>query len=126
MSEIKKPKKVKFVYYTPEDYKIYPVNGAWGGPTARNDIIVNFFVERQEMPREEVHSIGENGSLGPIEKEQKEEVQIARELQVGIVLNPDQALDIAEWLKKNVDQLRRLQKGELKAPKESTGEPQDE
>lgn len=102
------PKKVKFVYYKPEDYKIHPVNGVWGGPTGRGDIVVHFFVERHEIPKEHIHSVNEDGSLGPLEREEKEMLQVARELQVGIMLSPREATNIAKWLNEQVEKFKEF------------------
>jgi hypothetical protein len=126
MSEKKLPKKVRYIYYQPKDYKIYPVNGAWGGPTTRNDIIIHFFVERQEMPVEEVHLIAENGLVGPVEREMKEEAKIARELQVGIIINPEEAERMAAWLKEKVAQSRKMKEQTEQLEKKSEGESRDE
>jgi len=97
-------KRVKFVHHWPTDYKIYPANGAWGGVSGRGDVILHFFVERHVVPEEEVQTIKEDGSLAPIERKPQEELQLARDMQVGILVNREQAVGIANWILQKVKQ----------------------
>ena len=98
MSETKKPKKIKFIYNKPEDYKIYPVNGLYGGITGRGDFVGHFFLERHELPKEEILPIKEDGTLGVVEKEPEEVLTAARDLKVGIMINREQAVSLANWI----------------------------
>lgn len=114
MSEKKKAKKIRFIHNKPQDYRIYPVNGVWGGISGRGDLICNFFVEHHEVPKEEVHSLKEDGSLGPLEKKPREEVRVIRDLQVGILVNREQAVSIANWILEKVKEYEKVTKKELK------------
>jgi len=113
------PKRVKFLHNTPTDYKIYPVNGAWGGVTARGDLILNFFVEHLSVPKEQVQGVKADGSLAPIEAVPKEEVEITRDMQVGVMINLDQAVDVAKWMLAKVEEYRKITTGKVG----STSEP---
>jgi hypothetical protein len=44
---------IKFVYGKPEDVRPVYVNGAYGGISPRGELIVNFFFERPDLPKEE-------------------------------------------------------------------------
>lgn len=114
MSEIKKAKKIKFIYNKPQDYRIYPVNGVWGGVSGRGDLICNFFVEHHEVPKEEVLALKEDGSLEPIKEKPKEQVNVIRDLQVGILVNREQAISIANWILEKVKEFEKVTKEELK------------
>jgi len=114
MSEIEKPKKIRFLQNMPEGYKIYPVNGLWGGVSARGDLICHFFLEHIELPKEEVQSVKEDGLLGPVERKPKEELTMIRDMQVGIVINLEQAVSIANWILQSVKQFEDARKGEPK------------
>ena len=114
MSKIKKAKKIKFIHNKPQDYRIYPVNGVWGGVSGRGDLICNFFVEHHEVPKEEVFSIEEDGSLRDINKKPKEEARAIRDLQVGILVNREQAVSIANWMLEKVKEFEKITKEELK------------
>jgi hypothetical protein len=47
------PKKVNIIYKFPKDYNPIYVNGAYGGATPKKEIIINFFLERMPIPKEE-------------------------------------------------------------------------
>jgi hypothetical protein len=113
MSEIKF-KKVRFIHNRPEDYKIYPINGIWGGMTGRGDLICHFFLEHQEVPAVEVQPIKEDGSLGSVERGNEGEARIVRNFQMGIVVNREQAVAIAKWMLDNVKRFEEEQKKEMK------------
>jgi len=98
MEEKRRPKRAKFRYLKPDGYQILAVNGAYGGMTPRGDLMCHFFYEYAPPPSEELLPITEEGKLGPKEEGVKEEVELVRELRVGIVLNPVQAESIANWI----------------------------
>jgi hypothetical protein len=108
MTEEKKPKKVRFVYHKLEDYKVYPVNGLYGGVSSRGEFIGHFFLEHHEIPKEEIQSIKEDGSLGEVEAKPSVEVKIDRDLQVGIMVNCEQAVNIANWILDRVKQFEKV------------------
>lgn len=110
----KRPKKVKFIHNMPKDYRIYPANGVFGGMTARGDLVMNFFVEHHVIPPEQVQKVKADGSLAPIKTEQQEELEVSRVFQMGVMVNREQALDIAKWIMEKVKQYDKIatKKGE--------------
>jgi len=94
------PSEVSFEYDIPEDYQIEFVNGVFGGISPRGDIICHFFLERSEIPKEERFRILEDGKIGELleRKPSDEPKKILRELKIGLVLSPQQAASIAQWL----------------------------
>jgi len=102
MSKREKPKRVKFIHHWPKEYRIYPANGAWGGVTGRGDFVFHFFVERHDIPEEDIQNVQEDGSLTPLEKEIPEELPIARDMQVGILMNREQSVSLANWILEQV------------------------
>lgn len=91
------PKKVKFVYNKPEGYQIFPVNGVFGGITPRGDLLCNFFYEYGDVPNIEEMQISKEGRLKPLKKPKKK-VSFRRDLKVGISVNLEQAVSIANWI----------------------------
>ena len=114
MSKVQLPKRVKFIHNWPDDYKIYPANGAWGGVSARGDMILHFFVEHHPVPKEEIQIIKEDGTLAPRETKPKEEVKAARTMQVGIMINREQVVSLADWMLKKVEEYEKARKADLK------------
>lgn len=110
---MQKPKKVKFIHRWPPDYKIYPANGLWGGVTARGDLLVHFFVEHVVVPKEQIQMVKDDGTLAPPEREVGKEPEVARDMQVGIMMNREQAVSTANWI------LDKIKKYEETVKKES-------
>lgn len=96
------PKRIKFLFQKAADYKLLPVNGAWGGVTTRGDFLLEFFVEHNITPNYVVHEVTAEGKLGnEIERGPKEPgdvILVARELVGGISLSIEQATSIAKFI----------------------------
>lgn len=97
MAGREKIKKVRFKYNIPSDYQIIYANGVYGGITPRGELHCNFFFEHSGIPEVEDAELMKDGKVKMKEKE-LEEVIINRDLKVGIVLSPEQALSIANWM----------------------------
>ena len=84
------------------DFKIVPATGAWGGPTPQGELLCNFYVEYTEIPESIKLEItdGSSEEIGKITTD-----VLVRELQVGIVMRPDIAKSIGEWLIRNAEQI---------------------
>jgi hypothetical protein len=95
-------KKIKFVFKKSSDYKLLPVNGAWGGLTPRGDFILEFFVEHNTTPNHIMHEITPEGKISnEVERDpqQTEEVSsVTRELVGGISLSIEHAKSIASFI----------------------------
>jgi len=99
-------KKVKFVFKKSEGYQIHYVNGAFGGITPRGDILYHLFFEHRDLPMEEEMTIEEDKTLKPQEKD-LDDIEITRDLKVGIIMTPKQAENLANWLLSRVDEINR-------------------
>jgi hypothetical protein len=93
--------KLRYIYIHPEAYEKHFINGAIGGLTPRGEILCNFFFEYKELPDFEDADI-ENNQVVPL-KESAPVMEIVREIKCGIIVKPDQARKIAEWLVNNAD-----------------------
>ena len=91
-------KTIKINYEKADGYKLIPVTGAWGGVAPNGEIIIDFFVERQETPKSIVVEVDEKGK--PEEKSREGGERYVREKQFGIVLRPDIALSIGNFIVK--------------------------
>ncbi|WP_105305268.1 DUF3467 domain-containing protein [Anaerolactibacter massiliensis] len=99
--------KINFKYKYAEDYNPVYVNGAYGGISTRNEILVNFYLERSPIPKETDHNINADGSLSePIAiKPEDFEKTVIRYVSSGIVMNLETAKSINAWLSKNIEEL---------------------
>ena len=91
-------------------YRVHAADGAWGGPTPRGHILMNFFVDVPTSPLSVTHSLTEEGQLGP-EVDRSPAVQdtaprVSREMEVGVLLSPDDAEGVARWLLDQVEMIR--------------------
>ena len=107
MEDITPPQKVRFNYKKADDYRIIFANGAYGGFTPRKELMFHFFHEYKETPETEVMAIGEDGSPVPIRKDIPEEIEMTRELKVGIVLTIEEAFSIGRWMLDKVEEFKK-------------------
>lgn len=92
-------------------YRVIPADGAWGGPTPRGQILVNFFVDVPTSPLSVTHGLSGDGQLGPeIERSpalSEGAPRVSREFEIGVLLSVEDAEGVAHWLLEQVDLLRR-------------------
>lgn len=104
---------VKFIHQFPDNYRILPVNGAWGGITSRGDLVMHLFVEHTKVPQEEIQIVKEDGSFVPVRKE-SEEIEVLRVMQTGVMMNREQAVSMARWMLDKVEKFEHVIKVEKK------------
>jgi len=121
--EDKQMRELHFRYVEDADFRVVPATGAHGGVTPFGDVIANFFFDRPPVPETTVQEISSEGTLG------KETARsygfngghwMVRHLQVGVVMKPDRARSVAEWL------LRKADEAEEAVRAASAGDDQDE
>lgn len=88
---------IKVVFTKADDYKLVPVAGVWGGLSPQGDVIADFFVDKRELPDSMTLKVKEGGGK-PEEVDRMGGENITREMQVGIVLRPEEAYSIGAWL----------------------------
>jgi len=88
------------------DYKIHPATGVFGGPTTDGNIMIHFMVEHAAIPNYQVINIDEAGThkrgeiLDSVTSGDGE-----RTLVCGIMLSPNTALAISNWLRTHAKNL---------------------
>lgn len=90
-------KEVIFEYIDSPDYRVYRANGAAGGITPQGDIRIDLYFESARLPDRVIHMVTPDG-LGPQIEREPEETVIERELQCGLVMTPEQARGLAQWI----------------------------
>lgn len=86
---------IKIIFRKSNDYKMIPATGAWGGLSPNNEVIFDLFVEKHVYP-ESIDLEIENGRK--VKEKQEVENIFIREAQIGVVLRPDIAYSLGEWL----------------------------
>jgi hypothetical protein len=101
---------VRIEFERSPNYRLIPADGAWGGPTPRGHILINFFVDVPASPLSVSHPLSEDGQLGPeLDRSptpQENRPRVSREFEVGVLLSPDDAEGVARWLLDQVGLLR--------------------
>lgn len=105
------PKRVEFKYKFADDFNPVYANGAHGGISTQGEIVLNFYLERQPVPFEEIHSIDAQGKLGPIIERTPvidgESIQAIRFVASGVVLSHETAKRIRDFLDRQIQELER-------------------
>ena len=101
------PAQVTFRFSKDENYRLIPVNGAWGGVTPRGDVQVELFHENHAMPTTVVHSVTEGRVAGELKRTPKaEKTEVQRTVLAGMVLTAEQAESIGRWLQAKAREAR--------------------
>jgi hypothetical protein len=124
MGEPEKPRELKFHYIKSNFFRTVHADGVLGGLSPTASIIMNFYSERQAIPKIVTHEIKPDMTLGQeLKKEGKE--GIVREVEISISMGVPAAQALKDWLetrikefeeaKKKYDFLRTAGTGESKA-----------
>ena len=94
---------IKYIY--DKDYNPKFVTGAYGGPISPNELAINFFLERQPVPKSTSIKVDAQGT--PIE----ENIDIGnwtavRVVQNGIIVSLKEAENIYNWLGEHIKSLK--------------------
>ena len=109
------PKTVRFRFEQDPGYRLIPVNGVWGGPLPAGDVRIELFYERQATPEWIERSLDKDSRLGPILHRKPAANEYVRTVLVGVMLTPEKAISIGEFL---------IEKG-MMARKRSGGDAED-
>jgi hypothetical protein len=94
--------RMEFKYTKSPEYRLKYVNGAFGGPSPKGEIKIDFFIDHNEAPDLLVHEITSSGQIGDEIERKPDRQPITRELQVGIIMNLNDAKSIHEWLCRHI------------------------
>ncbi len=110
---------IQFNFERDADYRLIPVNGVWGGTTARGDIKVDFFYESAAVPEEVTGVVGPDGVVSE-ERVADGPLEMQRTIFVGMMLTAEQADSIGRWLQEKALQSRGLREGKGDEPSSVT------
>ena len=112
-----KIEKLKFKYLFDKSYNPVYCTGGFGGLTPRNEIVLNFFMERHPIPYSETRAINLDGSIGPVlsmkPKEDENTAKVIRYVESGIIMDIQTAKEIRDWLNNNIEELEEQAKREI-------------
>jgi hypothetical protein len=94
---------VNYKYELPDDYNLRYVNGAYGGISPQGEIILNLFMERLPVPKEQTYELKQAGEgtleVGQVISETNPPlITLIRHIQTGVIMNLDSARRIRNFL----------------------------
>jgi len=103
------PDEITFVYEDADEVRTIAATGAHGGPTPDGaSVVANLYVERASIPHHVSHQIDERGEVDLSEtSNQVSRGEVTREVQASLVMTPEHALQLAQWLQENAQQAMR-------------------
>jgi len=101
--------RVRFDYIKGNLFRVIHADGVVGGVTPRLNIHMDVWSERLPIPKQVVHEVKPDGTLGEeLKHERTTRDAIVREVEVGVVLDLALAKSIIQWLKEKVDQIEEI------------------
>lgn len=110
MAESKIPSQIKLYHEKANLFRVIHVDGAIGGITPTREIFMSMYSQRIAIPKMIEQALTPEGHLGA-EVSREGKSGIFRELEVGTVMSPAVAKQIAQWL------LQQVTLAEQNAPK---------
>ncbi|PSQ75419.1 MAG: hypothetical protein BRD33_04180 [Bacteroidetes bacterium QH_6_63_17] len=97
---------ITFVYEDSDEVRTLTATGAHGGPTPDGaSVVANLYVERASIPHHVSHQIDETGQVNLSERsEQVTRGELTREVQASLVMTPEHAMQLGQWLQRNAKQ----------------------
>ena len=98
---------IRIIYRTAKDYRSVPVSGVYGGINPQGMIHADLFIEKTDIPESTTMRV-EEGTGETYELSRNPEQQpIVRELLVGLVMRPEVAKAVGQWLMHQVEQMEK-------------------
>ena len=101
---------VRFKYVFSDDYTPAYVNGVYGGIGPHGEMVMNFYLERRPVPREETYAI-EGETLGDRLDTVPDDIRarFIRFIQAGVIMDLQTAKSIREWMNQHIAEAEKLQ-----------------
>jgi hypothetical protein len=94
---------LKFRYIKSQYFRSIKADGAWGGLSPRGDINMALFSERLQIPDEQEYQVSDAGAL-QLQKELTRDEGIIREVEVAVMMRPETAVVVRNWLTQMISQ----------------------
>ena len=100
------PPDIVFDYIKGNLFRVIHCDGVIGGVTPSGNLHMAFFSERPAIPRTQVHSRNEMGTLGPPIPERSEgRPGVVREMDIDVVISPRAVDALVDWLNQQKERL---------------------
>ena len=89
---------VRFVYGSSREFRQVSVSGVIGSMTPHGLLLAHLFFEKHQLPQEQTGIVHPDGRL-ELPTVPTPVPTLEREIQVALVMTPEVALSVAQWLK---------------------------
>jgi len=97
------PSRVKFDYIKSNFFRTARADGAWAGTNGYLDLILSFYSERTPIPRQTVHALLDQHTLGDeIQSERISRDAVVREVEIAVSMNLEVAKSLQTLLNKQI------------------------
>ncbi len=100
------PERVQFHYIKSRFFRVIHVDGAIGTVTPNGHIHCAIYSERPAIPQASEHDVSPEGGLSEGVPTGKE--GIVREMDVDLIMNRRSAINLRDWLSRQIEQLEKL------------------
>jgi hypothetical protein len=100
-----------------EGHRIITASGVWGGVTPHGMIYFDMFIEKPEAPAETMITIDERTGERTETVETPSEPYVERLLVMGVMVRPEIARSIGQWLTEKADEAELLGHHQTGAPR---------
>ncbi len=101
MAENERERRIAFAYERAPNKTTIAATGAYGGPSPdANSVVAHLYVEHISVPAIISHPVGDEGQidLAPENADAVSRADATREIQATLVLSPEAAIVIGQWL----------------------------
>ena len=104
-------KQIKYKYKFNETYNPIYVNGAIGGLSPQGEIIVNFYLERNSLPKVQSFEVDEGTGIGKLSETEPQDYEqsFIRYIENGVILNYKTAKEVHRWLGEHISSLEKIE-----------------
>lgn len=99
---------IRFHYIKAAQFRDIHIDGVHGGPTPKGLIQMSVFCERFPIPRETVHGLGPDGTLGPERRDERVAKEgIVRSVEASLIMDLSVAQSLHKWLGNHIEALQQ-------------------
>ncbi|OPX94090.1 MAG: hypothetical protein A4E62_02165 [Syntrophorhabdus sp. PtaU1.Bin002] len=98
---------IHILYRTAKEYRSLPVSGVYGGISPQGMIHADLFIEKADAPESTVMRVNETTGEAFELSRSPEQQPMVREFLVGLVMRPEVAKAIGQWLVQQAGQMEQ-------------------
>ncbi len=103
-------RKIRFHYQKTNQFRNVRIDGIFGGITATGNIQMDFFSERNPIPKALVFPISPAGVLGDeVEEDRQTKDGVVRDVEFSSVIDVDKAKALVSWLNDKIQAIEGIQ-----------------